>query len=71
MILILLLANLLPVQTEQLRIQTAMQARKIQGEFLMYSKSSSTVLIYDYDFAPNLIYTDQVLINKQCGLVER
>ncbi len=60
--LILLLANLLPVQTEQLRMQTLMQARKIQGEFLMYSNSSSTVLIYDYDFAPNLIYLrDKVL----------
>ncbi|EDN69868.1 membrane protein [Beggiatoa sp. PS] len=58
----LLLANFLPGQQEQLRLQKHNQLEKIQGEFLMLSHSPSTVLIYDYHVAGSLIYLrDKVL----------
>ena len=64
----LLLANLLPVQTEQLRLHNVMQARKTQGEFLMYSNSPSTVLIYDYHVANSLIYLRENVLGRKEGV---
>ena len=62
----LLLTNLLPVQTEQANLYKNMQAKKIQGEFLLSSRLSSTVFIYDYYVAASLIYLrDNVIGNTE------
>jgi hypothetical protein len=64
----LLLANLLPVQTEQLRLHNVMQAGKTQGEFLLYSHSPSTVLIYDYHVANSFIYLREKVLGRTEGV---
>lgn len=64
----LLLASLLPVQTEQVRLHTVMLAGKIPGEFLMYSDSPSTVLIYDYHVADDFIFLRDHVLNSTEGV---